>query len=250
MVAVALIASTAIGGFMLAGCKGGPRFGHVFNMSKSDEIKLGQQSAQDVDSKSRFITSGPEYDRLQRVAARILPLAKRDYDVPFQVRLIDSKDVNAFALPGGPIYFYRGLMDLTTSDDEVASVLGHEATHIVKRHSVQQISDAQTKGLAASILLGKSSNGVQQVAGGLLQIDQLSFSRDDEAQADEFGFKYLTEAGYNPDAMASMFRKLQAQEGKGGGGQEFLQNHPLTRKRIQKAEERATDYKREHPTAP
>jgi predicted Zn-dependent protease len=229
---------------LTSGCKG-PNFSGVFNMSKSQEVDLGQQSAKEVEAQNRIVTSGPQYEQLQRVATRILPLARRDYDVPFSVKLIQSKEVNAFALPGGPIYFYTGLMDLASSDDEVASVLGHEATHVVKRHSVKQISDAQTKGLLAQLALGKASNLAQAAAGLALQIDQLRFSRSDESQADEVGFKYLTEAGYDPEAMASFFRKMEKKTG-GGGGPEWLQNHPLTNKRVEAADQRAKQYEAAH----
>lgn len=237
LAALGMIGLPLAGG--MAGCKGA-----LGGVSKSQEIQMGQQAAQQVDAKSRFITSGPEYDRLQRVAGRIFPLARKDYDVPFSIKLIDSKEINAFALPGGPIYFYSGLMDLASSDDEVASVLGHEATHIVKRHSVKQIADAQTKGLIAQIALGKSSNMIQALANIGLQLDQLHFSRNDEAQADENGFRYLTQAGYNPEAMSSFFRKMGAKTGT--GGTEFLSNHPLTKKRIAAADERARAYEQTH----
>ena len=135
-------------------------------------------------------------------------------------------------------------MDLASTDDEIASVLGHEATHIVKRHSVKQISDAQTKGLIAQVAFGKASNLVQALVSGGLQLDQLRFSRNDEAQADENGFKYLTEAGYNPEAMSTFFRKMGAKTGT--GGTEFLSNHPLTSKRIAVADKRARDYEQTH----
>ncbi len=236
LAATAMMASTTLG---TSGCKG-VNFGNVMSMSKSQEIDLGQQSAKEVEQKAKIITSGPDNERLQRVAARILPLARRDYDVPFSVKLIDSKDVNAFALPGGPIYFYKGLMDLASSDDEVASVLGHEATHIVKRHSVKQISDSQTKGLIASLALGKSSDLAKAATGIVLQLDQLRFSRGDETEADENGFRYLTKAGYNPESMASFFRKMGAKTGNGGIA--LLQSHPLTSKRIEAAERRAKAY--------
>ncbi len=201
---------------------------------------MGQQAAKQVEHENKIITSGPDNDRLQRVAARILPLARRDYDVPFSVKLIDSKEINAFALPGGPIYFYKGLVDLAGSDDELASVLGHEATHIVKRHSVKQISDAQAKGLIAQLALGRAGNVAQAAAGIALQLDQLRFSRADESQADEVGFKYLTQAGYSPESMASFFRKMGAKTG--NGGTEWLQSHPVTSKRVEAAEKRAKEY--------
>ncbi len=209
-------------------------------MSKSQEVQLGQEASQQVERENKIVTSGPKYEQLQRVAARILPLARKDYDVPFSVKLIDNKEINAFALPGGPIYFYSGLLDLASSDDEVASVLGHEATHVVKRHSVKQMSDAQAKGFLAQLALGKSSDLAQAAAGIVLQLDRLKFSRGDESQSDEVGFKYMTQAGYNPDAMASFFRKMGAKTGK--GGTEWLQSHPITANRVKAAEKRANEY--------
>ena len=243
----AACAAALVGVGCVAGCRS-PRFGNM--MSQSDEVQLGQQTAKEIEQKAKIITSGPQYDALQRAVARIIPLARKDYDVPYTVKLIDSKEVNAFALPGGPIYFYKGLIDLAGSDDEIASVLGHEATHVVKRHVAKQISDAQAKNIIASLALGRSSSIVQTVAGLGLQIDQLHYSRQDEAQADEIGFKYLTEAGYNPDAMAGFFKKLETKEGGGGGGGPvWLQDHPLTKSRVQKAEARADEYEEKHPAS-
>lgn len=236
--AALLLCGTTVGGVFASGCSGG-RFGNT--MSKSDQVRLGQQASHDVERQYKIITKGPQYDQLERVSAKIIPLAQKDFDVPYTVKLIDSKEINAFALPGGPIYFYKGLLDMTTSDDEVASVLGHEATHVVKQHSAKQISDAQTKNIIAQIALGRASQLAQIATGLALQIQQLKYSRGDEAAADESGFRYLVTAGYDPDSMASMFRKLK--EKSGGGGPEFLQNHPLPDSRIKAAEQRARAYK-------
>ncbi len=229
-----LLCGMMAGGVISGGCSGG-RFGNT--LSKSDQVRIGQQASRDVERQYKIITSGPQYDQLERVSAKIIPLAQKDFDVPYTVKLIDSKDVNAFALPGGPIYFYKGLLDMTTSDDELASVVGHEASHVVKQHSAKQISDAQTKNIIAQIALGRASQLAQVAAGLALQVQQLKYSRGDEAQSDELGFKYLVEAGYDPDSMASMFRKLK--EKSGGGGPEFLQSHPLPNSRIKAAEQRA-----------
>jgi len=228
-------------GLSTAGCSHG-RFNNM--ISKSDEIDMGRDISKQVDSQSKLISSGPQYDQLQRVGDRILPLAKKDFDVPYSVKLINSKEVNAFSVPGGPIYFYKGLMDLMDDDDQVASVLGHEATHTVKRHVARQISDAQTKSLITQIALGHAGGLVQTLAGLGLQLQQLKFSRGDEAEADANGFRYLVQAGYTPEAMAQTFKKLQEQEGKNGGGPEWTQNHPLTAKRIENAEKWATDYRK------
>lgn len=234
---VLTVAAALAAGMGSSGCKA--RFGNM--MSKSQEVQLGQQARSDVERQNRIDTDPAINARMQRIADRIFPLARTDYDVPYSIKVIDSKEVNAFALPGGPIYFYRGLIELADSDDEIAAVLGHEASHVVKRHSAKQISDAQMKGIIASVALGGQSDLVQTLAGLGLQLDQLRYSRDDETEADTNGFRYLVAAGYNPDAMASFFRKMAQKSGR--GGPEWLSSHPVTSKRIERAERMAADYK-------
>ncbi len=218
------------------GCRA--RFGNM--LSRSDEIDIGRQVKRNVERQNRLVNDPEINARMQRIADRIFPLARRDFDVPYEVRIIDKKEVNAFALPGGPIYFYKGLIDLAESDDEIAAVLSHEVTHVSKRHTGRQISDAQGKSTIAQLLLGRAGNVANIFANIAFSLDQLKYSRDDEAQSDEIGFRYLTQAGYNPEAMASFFRKMQKKSG--GGGPEWLASHPLTRKRIEAAEKRARDY--------
>lgn len=243
-VAVLLAATTlgvlTVGGAATtSGCRS-PRFGNM--LSRSQEIDLGHQTRREVERRYR-VDNDPEVNaRMQRIAARIFPLARRDFDVPYEIKVLKNKEVNAFALPGGPIYFNRGLIDLAASDDEIAAVLGHEATHVSKRHSGRQISDAQTKGTLAQLLLGRAGNLANLAAGIALNLEQLNYSRGDEAQSDEIGFRYLTEAGYEPEAMASFFRKMEKKVG-GGGGPEWLRSHPLTRKRIEAADRRAQEYR-------
>jgi predicted Zn-dependent protease len=227
----AVMAGVVVG---TSGCKQA-RFGNM--LSKSQEVEIGQQGARDVERKYKIDDDPAINDRMQRIAARVFPQARKDFDVNYTVKVIDSKEVNAFALPGGPIYFYRGLIELAGSDDEIAAVLGHEAAHVSMHHSAKQISDAQGKGLIASLVLGGQSSAVQTLANIGLSLDQLSYSRGDEGQSDEVGFRYYTAAGYAPDAMASFFRKMAA---KGGGrGPQWLSSHPVTRQRIERAEARA-----------
>jgi beta-barrel assembly-enhancing protease len=239
----------AVSSLTLAGCKGGAGGGY----SAQDEIKMGQEFAKEYESKlpdGRLINSGAQYDRLQRIASRVLPLAKRDYDMPYNVKLVDSKEINAFAVPGGPIYFYRGLMELAESDDEIASVMGHEITHVVKRHSIRQMKKSQDEQIGATLLSvvvgGNAGRTIDKVSQFVLPYNAMRYSRKDEEQSDELGFKYLIEAGYQPDAMASFFTKMAKKTG-GGGGIEILQSHPLTNKRVAKATERATTYRAQHP---
>ena len=207
----ALVASP----LLLTGCKGGLHFPNM--ISPSQEHEIGVQASEEIDRQNKLILSGPQYDQLQRVAGKIFPLAKQDLTVDYSVKLIDSKEVNAFALPGGPIYFYKGLMDIAGTDDEAAAVLGHESTHVVRHHVAKQISDAQMKGLLGQMTVGGASGLIQELASFGLAVDQLHYSRDDEAEADRNGFRYLVTAGYDPYAMSRMFRKLQAESGGDSG---------------------------------
>lgn len=191
---------------------------------------------------AKIVRSGPMVNRLQRVALPIIEAARKDWDVPYSVTLIKENEINAFAVPGGPMYVNTGLIQLATSDDELASVLAHEVSHIVKRHSAQQLSDAAVKQGVAGILFGRSNADIRTVVGLTLDLKDREFSRGDEAQSDEYGFKYLVAAGYNVRGMASMFTKMQESAAKSNEKLAFLSTHPLTRKRIEAAEKRADAY--------
>lgn len=224
-----------------AGCR---RVKNIYG--RTDEIALGQEFVKDFpkDPQSpKALEKGPLVDRLRRVASRILPLAKQEWDVPYTVTVLDDPEVNAFAVPGGPIYFNKGLLELAESDDEIAAVLGHEAAHIVKRHSARQMSDQVVKAGLAQILLGKTRGDIQQAVAIGMRLKSLEFSRGDESESDTAGFRYLVGAGYSPDAMASFFRKMREKAGDSPRSMAFLNSHPLTSKRIEMAERMAADYR-------
>lgn len=246
---VGVLAVAALAGTLGTGCRGGGGL-----PSREKEIELGRKFAEDYESKlpdGPLVTRGPEYDRVMRVAKRIIPLAKKDWDVPYNVKVVDSDQINAFAVPGGPIYFYTGLVKLTASDDEVASVMGHELSHVTKRHSVRQMQKSQEMGLLLSLgdALIRGGNSLKSAAAAGALISQQKFSQKDESQADEFGFGYLVKAGYKPDAMADFFTKMQSKNAdpkdpisKTLSG--FISSHPLTSKRIEASRKRAEDYRK------
>lgn len=235
--ALAFVGGTALGGGV-SGCKS-----RVPNMiSRSQQVELGQNAAQEVERKNQIVTTGPQAELLARVQAKVVPLARRDFDVPYSVKLIQSNEINAFALPGGPTYFYTGLLDLAQTEDEVAAVVGHECAHVVRQHSAQQISQANFEQILAGLAVGRQGQVVQTAAGALLQLNQLRYSRGDEAEADKVGFRYMVQTGYNPEAMASMFRRMEQKAGK-AGSPEWLQSHPLTGKRVQTTQKYADEYK-------
>jgi predicted Zn-dependent protease len=158
--------------------------------------------------------------------------------------VLDDPTVNAFALPGGPIYFTRGILTHMNSEAELASVMGHEIGHVTARHSVQQLSKAQIAqvGLGVGALLRPDLAGVAQAAGSGLQLLFLKFGRDAERQSDELGFKYMTAQGWDPKEMPKMFATLERVSETGGGGRMpgFLSTHPDPGDREKVAAQRAS----------
>ena len=145
-------------------------------------------------------------------------------------------EINAFALPGGPIYVFRGLIDAVGDDDDMlACVLGHEMAHINRRHANKQY----TKGLWASILISLGTKGkVRDIAEITSALLELKYSRQDEYEADRLGIEYAYKAGYDPNGIVRFFELLKAKE-KGGdpGVLANLRTHPLTENRIWRAKQ-------------
>src|SRR5262249_3289373 len=151
---------------------------------------------------------------------------------PWEYRfyLIDSKEVNAFALPGGPMFIFAGLYDRLHSEDELAAVMGHELTHVRAEHWAKMAGAQAKREAGLSVLLGltRAGRGWQSAAGLVSNLLTLRYSRKDEDQADDGGLGDMVAAGYNPVGMLDLFHTLQSAGG-GGGGIAFLSDHPLTK---------------------
>jgi predicted Zn-dependent protease len=154
--------------------------------------------------------------------------------VKWDVKVIDdAKTVNAFATPGGHLYVYSGLLQAAGDSAEVAGVLSHEAGHVVARHSARQMVDAYGLQAITELAIGKNPGVASQVAAGIAgKGAMLANSREDETEADEYGARYSTAAGYDPNGLITFFQKLQQQEGKTPQVLSFLSDHPATGDRI------------------
>ncbi len=187
-------------------------------------------------------TNDPRYvSRMQRVAPRVIRAAGGD-PAQWEVQVFASDQVNAFALPGGKIGFYTGILDLMDNDDQIAAVMGHEVAHVKAQHARKRAGRAaQTQfGLAAAGAAagasGMSNPGALMQALGLgLQVgNALPFSRDHELEADRMGLRFMVAAGYDPYESVTFWRKMEAQ--KSGAPPEFLSTHPSGGRRIQQLE--------------
>ncbi|HKV74714.1 MAG TPA: M48 family metalloprotease [Gemmatimonadales bacterium] len=227
----------ALGGLLLTTCAINPVSGksELALVSESQEIEMGKQGAAEV---ARTIGLYPD-DGVQAYVSRLgLTLAARTErpQLPWQYQVVDDPAVNAFALPGGFIFVTRGLLTSITNEAELATVLGHESGHVAARHSVQQISRSEVAqlGLGLGSILSSGVQKYSDVAGAGLGVLFLKFSRDDETQADQLGFRYALADGFDVRQMVDVFQMLDSQEQLGGGGRlpEWQSTHPDPGNRI------------------
>lgn len=233
------------------------------------EVRLGREGSAEVEKQYKLITSGPYYDRLQRVSKvvvaaiqspEIIAEYKRVYHVPkpndtarrvpfeFSFKILDTtKEVNAFSLPGGPVYVTKGLLDYATSDDELAGVLGHECTHTVFHHMEQEVKrekKVQTKQLFAmlgAIIAGAAGGpGAIEAASNIMIGTQLvsiaamtGFGRELETEADRVGVLALRHTEYNPVGMLTFMQKLERDDRlRGYPNLSIWASHPYTNVRV------------------
>lgn len=187
--------------------------------SLEKEVRLGREAAAEVDRQAKFVDDPMITEYVNRVGQNIV--LHSDSKIPFTIKVIDSDEVNAFALPGGFFYVNKGLLLAADNEAELAGVMAHEIAHVAARHAVENQTKAsllEYAAIAGSIFLGGIPGMIyQNTAGiGLLGIF-MKFSRGAEEEADKLGVQYMYAAGYDPGAMATMFEKLEAKNKKKPG---------------------------------
>ena len=187
--------------------------------STEKEVRQGREAAAEVDRQAKFVDDPMITEYVNRVGQNIV--LHSDAKVPFTIKVIDSDEVNAFALPGGFFYVNKGLILAADNEAELAGVMAHEIAHVAARHAVENQTKAsllEYAALGGSIFLGGIPGMIyQNTAGiGLLGIF-MKFSRGAEEEADKLGVQYMYAAGYDPGAMATMFEKLEAKNKKKPG---------------------------------
>jgi predicted Zn-dependent protease len=208
-------------------------------VSESQEIQMGQEGAQ---AAAQQIGVYPD-SALQRYVAslgRTLAASSERPNLPWSFTVADDPVVNAFALPGGPIFITRGILGYMNSEAQLVSVLGHEIGHVTAKHSVRQISRQQllSIGLIGAMVVRPELQRFGDVASQGLGLLFLKYGRDDETQADDLGFRYMTSGTYDPREMAEMFRILERTSSGSERAPEWLSTHPDPGNRVQKTLER------------
>lgn len=204
------------------------------------EYQLGQQVAQQVESQERVLSDPNIQAYVQEVGVRIAQHAQADRpDVRFQFKVIDKPDVvNAFAIPGGHVYVYTGLLRAAENEAEFAGVMAHEIGHVIGRHSANQMAAQYGVEMLNQIAFGRAQGQLARIASQFATKGAMSkFSRDDEREADWYGVKYMIGAGYDPRGLSSFFKKLlEREKGSRGFIDTLLSTHPTTQERIRDIE--------------
>jgi Zn-dependent protease with chaperone function len=219
------------------GAKTAPRFKPGFNLfSPEQDVELGRQSAQKIATQVPLIRDQAIVDYVRQVGARLAAKAP-GHKFPYQFSVVATKEINAFALPGGPIFVNAGTIAAAKNEGELAGVMAHEIAHIALRHGTNQASKAYLARAGLDVLStitgGDNSDFgqiINAIGGAGANVIFLKFGRAAETESDLEGARIMAEAGYDPRDMASFFKTLEGLEG--GGGPEFLSDHPNPGNRV------------------
>ena len=225
------------------GCVVNPATGErqVRVISTAEEIAIGEQAAPKFEAEFGGRVPVPALQRYIRQVGGSVGRVSERQEVPRQYALLASMVPNAFALPGGKVYITAGLMLQLTNERQLAAVLGHETGHVAAAHNVmalqRQMGAALLAELAAAAVGGKGAGGAKLATRLATALANLHYSREDEYEADQLGIRYMTRAGYNPWGMVELLKRLLAMSrSEPGRVGEMFQTHPITSKRIRRAE--------------
>src|SRR5256885_10580420 len=195
---------------------------HNNKFQTSDDLKLGRQASREVEQQLPILRDQLATDYVSRVGQRLVGSIPPEFQHPefqYYFKIVNASDINAFALPGGPMYVNRGMIQAAHNEGEMAGVMAHELSHVALRHGTAQATKAQKYAIGAGVagILGTILAGptVGQAAQGPFVVSFLRFSREYETEADILGARIMANAGYDPRDLANMFRTIRAQ---GGGG--------------------------------
>jgi len=207
--------------------------------SLEKEIALGKQLAQEVERQAKIIDDPVIAEYVNRVGQNLV--RNSDAKVPFTIKVLDTEEVNAFALPGGFFFVNSGLILKADSESELAGVMAHEIAHVAARHGTRQATRGEIVNLASIPLIfmgGWAGYAIRQGAGLAIPMGFLTFSRYMEREADFLGLQYLYKTGYDPTSFVDFFEKIQSMEKKKPGTvSKVFSTHPMTDDRIKLAQD-------------
>ncbi len=214
---------------------------HSNSFSPEQDVKLGQEAASEIRREMPMLNDGRTDDFIDRIGDRLIEHIPSDFRQPafrYSFDVVNLRDINAFALPGGPMFVHRGMIEAARSEGEVAGVMAHEIAHVTLRHGTVQATRGQKFQLGAiagqvlgAVIGGRTGAVVSQGSEIGLGTYFLKYGREFEREADLLGAQIMAGAGYDPRAMASMFQTIERQGG--GGGPEFLSGHPNPGNRVE-----------------
>jgi predicted Zn-dependent protease len=206
--------------------------------SLEKEIGLGKQLAQEVERQAKVIDDPVIAEYVNRVGQNLV--RNSDAKVPFTIKVLDTEEVNAFALPGGFFFVNSGLILKAESESELAGVMAHEIAHVAARHGTKQATRGELANIASIPLIflgGWAGYAIRQGAGLAIPMGFLTFSRGFEREADYLGLQYLYKSGYDPTAFVDFFEKIQSLEKKKPGTvSKVFSTHPMSDDRIKAAQ--------------
>lgn len=216
-----------------------------------DDVQAGRQAASQVEQQMPILRDNDVTDYVQQIGQRLASAIPNEFQHPefrYTFKVVNARDINAFALPGGPMYVNRGMIESARTEGEMAGVMAHEISHVALRHGTAQATKAASPkaqlpaiiGAIGGAVLGGTLGNVAAQAGQLGSMAYITkYSREYETQADILGAQIMARAGYDPRDLANMFRTIERQSGGGGGGPEWLSTHPNPGNRYERINQEA-----------
>jgi Zn-dependent protease with chaperone function len=228
---------------------------HSNKYKVTDDVQAGRQAAAEVEQQLPIMNDSAVQAYIERVGQRLVSAIPQEFQHPefrYYFKVVNARDINAFALPGGPMYVNRGMIEAARNEGEMAGVMAHELSHVALRHGTAQATKAQKYSIlqgigaiAGAVIGGAPGAIIGQGSQAAVGAYFLKFSREYETEADVLGAQIMARAGYDPRDLANMFRTIEQQGG--SSGPEFLSSHPNPANRYERINQEAAMLRVENP---